>query len=302
MMHSRTVRFAALGGAIVLCTAFAASAARADAILSGVVTSAAGAPVGGVTVSAKADGATITTTVFSDSGGHYYFPPLPNGHYRVWAQALSFATAKGAVDLAANGHQNFTLAPLAGDYFQQLPGDLAMASLPGATPEDALLKKIVENDCTGCHQPNYPLQHRFDAAGWSAVLDLMKNVNVSGVYLGADHKPQGVIDHNQKELAAYLARVRGPGESAAKIVLRPRPTGETARVVFKEYDVPLEADMTVPAKTPMTDGSDWLNGTPSRRGSLVHDAWADLDGNLWFTSNVPITTPRSAISTPRPVM
>ena len=44
---------------------------------------------------------------------------------------------------------------------------------------------------------------------------------------------------------------------------------------------------TVPAKTPMTDGRDWLNGTPSRRGSLVHDAWADLDGNLWFTSNVP---------------
>ena len=38
----------------------------------------------------------------------------------------------------------------------------------------------------------------------------MKHVNVSGVYLGADHKPQGVIDHNQKELAAYLARVARP--------------------------------------------------------------------------------------------
>jgi virginiamycin B lyase len=287
MMHSRTIQAAALGGAIALGTAFSSSVANADALLSGAVTSPDGKAMGGVTVSAKADGATITTTVFSDASGHYYFPPLPNGHYRVWAQALSFATAKGAVDLAANSRQNFTLTPLTGDYFQQLPGDLAMASLPSATPQDALLKKIVENNCTGCHQPNYPLQHRFDAAGWSAVLDLMKNVNVSGVYLGADHKPQGVIDHNQKELAAYLARVRGPGDSAAKIVLRPRPSGETARVVFKEYDVPLEADMTVPAKTPVTDGSDWLNGTPSRRGSLVHDGWADLDGNLWFTSNVP---------------
>jgi len=96
-----------------------------------------------------------------------------------------------------------------------------------------------------------------------------------------------VLDHNEKELAAYLARARGPGESAAKIMLRPRPSGETARVVFKEYDVPLESDIAVPAKNPMTDGSDWLNGTPSRRGSLVHDSWADLDGNLWFTSNVP---------------
>jgi streptogramin lyase len=287
MMHSRTFQAAALGGAILLSAVFSSCAASADALLSGAVTAADGQPMGGVTVSAKAEGATITTTVFSDAAGHYYFPPLPNGHYRVWAQALSFASAKGTVDLATNSRQNFTLTPLTGDYFQQLPGDLAMASLPEATPQDALLKKIVENNCTGCHQPNYPLQHRFDAAGWSAILDLMKNVNVSGVYLGTGHKPQGVIDHNQKELAAYLARVRGPGESTAKIVLRPRPSGETARVVFREYDVPLEADMTVPAKTPTTDGSDWLNGTPSRRGSLVHDGWADLDGNLWFTSNVP---------------
>ena len=287
MIHAKTVRLAAVGSAIVLYGAFAASAGRADALLSGVVTSADGKPMAGVTVAAKADGTTITTTVFSDRSGRYYFPALPNGHYRVWAQALSFAAGKGTVDLVGNSRQDFTLAPFAGDYFQQLPGDLAMASLPEATPQDALLKRIVENNCTGCHQPNYPLQHRFDAAGWSAVLDVMKNVNVSGVYLGADHKPQGVIDHNQRELADYLARVRGPGKSIAKIVLRPRPAGEAARVVFREYDVPLESDMTVPAKTPMTDGSDWLNGTPSRRGSLVHDAWADLDGNLWFTSNVP---------------
>ncbi len=266
---------------------FAAAPAFADALLSGTIKSASGEPMGGVTVSAKADGGTITTTVFTDDGGRYYFPPLPNGNYRVWAQALSFATAKGTVALAANGHQDFTLAPLSGDYFRQLPGDLVMASLPEATSDDKRLKKLVENDCTGCHQPNYPLQHRFDKAGWGAILDLMKNVNVSGVYLGPDHKPQGVIDHNQAELAAYLARARGPGVSDGKIVLRPRPSGETARVVFKEYDVPLQADLDVPAKTPLTDGSDWLNGTPSRRGSLVHDAWADLDGDLWFTSNVP---------------
>jgi streptogramin lyase len=259
----------------------------ADALISGAVKSASGDAMAGVTVSAKADGATITTTVFTDAGGRYYFPALPNGHYRVWAQALSFGAAQGAVDLAANSKQDFVLTPLSGDYFRQLPGDLAMAALPEATADDKRLKRIVENDCTGCHQPNYPLQHRFDAAGWSAVIDLMKNVNVSGVYLGADHTPQGMLDHNQQALAAYLARARGPGDSDAKIVLRPRPSGETARVVFKEYDVPLEADLDVPAKTPLNDGSNWLNGTPSRRGSLVHDSWADLDGNLWFTSNVP---------------
>jgi streptogramin lyase len=271
--------------AITVCLS---APAFADALLSGTIKSSSGEGLGGVTVSAKADGATITTTVYTDESGHYYFPALPNGHYRVWAQALSLATAKGAVDLVANAHQDFTMAAVSGDYFQQLPGDLAMASLPEATSDDKRLKILVENNCTGCHQPNYPLQHRFDEAGWSAVLELMKHVNVSGIYQGPDHKAQGVIDHNQQELAAYLAHARGPGESSIKqYVLRPRPSGETARVVFKEYDVPLEADIDVPAKNPMTDGSDWLNGTPSRRGSLVHDAWADLDGNLWFTSNVP---------------
>jgi streptogramin lyase len=37
----------------------------------------------------------------------------------------------------------------------------------------------------------------------------------------------------------------------------------------------------------MNDGSDWSLGTPSRIGSLVHDAYPDNDGTLWFTSNVP---------------
>ena len=68
--------------------------------------------MGGVTVSAKADGTTITTTVFTDEAGDYYFPPLPAGKYRVWAQAIAFETAKGEVDLAARkAQQDFTLEP-----------------------------------------------------------------------------------------------------------------------------------------------------------------------------------------------
>jgi len=267
------------------------TALSADALLAGTITSASGEKMGGVTVSAKADGATVTTTVFTDEAGNYYFPPLPTGKYRVWAQALSFETAKGAVDLASTKQRDFTLAPMK-DFFRQLPGDLVMASLPEDSADDRRLKKLVINNCTGCHTASYTLQHRFDAQGWSAIIDLMKHVNVSGVYLGPEHKAQGVLEFNQQELAAYLARVRGPdaqglAESAMKIKLRPRPAGETARVVFKEYDVPVDPDLGVPNRDIGNDGSDWSLGTPSRRGSFVHDAFADLDGNPWFTSNVP---------------
>ena len=270
---------------LIALLAFAPGLAHADFLLSGAVTSAAGDRMAGVTVSAKAEGQSVTTTVFTDTDGNYYFPPLPAGKYRVWAQALSFAAAKGAVELAAAARQNFVLQPLA-DYFRQLPGDLVIAALPEATEEDRRLKRIVRNDCTGCHTPSYTLQHRFDEAGWTAIIDLMKRVNVSGIYQGPEAKANGILEFHEKELAAYLARARGPGESSATIKLRPRPSGEAARVVFREYDIPVLAELGV--DKPLTnDGSDWSLGTPSRAGSIVHDAWADLDGNLWYTSNTP---------------
>src|SRR5215470_1208649 len=277
-----------LSASVAFLALVTAPAFAADAILSGAVTSASGEKMGGVTVSAKADGATITTTVFTDADGNYFFPPMAAGKYRVWAQALSFETAKGEVELKANKAQNFALKPMA-EYFHQLPGDLVLAALPEDTDTDKKMKRIVRTVCTGCHTPSYILQHRFDEAGWNAVLDLMKHVNVYGIYQGADHKATGVIDYNQKELAAYLAKARGPGESPLKVTLRPRPSGETARVVFREYDVPIDPDANLTAAQIGNDGSDWSLGTPSTLipGYGVHDAWLDLSGNIWFTCNIP---------------
>ena len=280
-------RLFATGSAIVAMALASQAAYSADFLLSGTIGTTAGEKMGGVTVSAKADGSTITTTVFTDEAGAYYFPPMAAGKYRVWAQTLSFETTKGEVDLSAARRQNFTLNPI-NDFerqVRQLPGDLVFAALPEETPQDAKMKTLVRNNCTGCHTLSYVLQHRFDEEGWYKVLDLMKNVNVSGVYIGHERKANGVIETNQKELAAYLARARGPGESSMKIKLRPRPSGEAARVVFTEVDVPLEESAT--HKRPLPDGSDWSQGTPSKFGELLHDNYPDLDGNLWFTVNTP---------------
>ena len=258
-------------------------ATAADVVLSGTVTSPSGEKMGGVTVSAKAEGSTIATSVYTDETGAYFFPPMPTAKYRVWAQALSFSTAKGEVDTSASRRQDFKLAPMA-DYVRQLPGDVLIASLPEDTEADKRMKRVVRNTCTGCHSASYTLQHKFDETGWNAIIDLMKRVNVSGVV--QPDRITGSLDFHQKELAAYLARARGPGESSMKIKLPQRPSGEAARVVFREYDVPPDVDQ-VPYKVLTNDGSDWSLGTPSRIGSLVHDAFADVDGNLWFTSNVP---------------
>src|SRR5215475_10338667 len=74
-----------------------------------------------------------------------------------------------------------------------------------------------------------------------------------------------------------ISRARGPGESAMKFTPQPRPSGEAARVMYKEYDVPLDPDAGLPSNFVQNDGSDWSLGTPSVLipGWGVHDAWLD---------------------------
>ena len=77
-----------------------------------------------------------SVSVYTDESGAYYFPAMASGKYRVWAQAISFGTAKNEVDLSAAKHQDFTLSPLK-DFVRQLPGDEILASLPDASDDDA---------------------------------------------------------------------------------------------------------------------------------------------------------------------
>ena len=267
----------------------ASYAAPEGSLLSGTVKSSAGAKLSGVTVSAKLDDTTITTSVFTDEDGGYYFPALSAGHYQVWAQADGFEIARGDVDLAATKHHDFVLNA-AKDFVHQLSGDQMLAALPDQTPDDRRLKRIFRNSCTSCHQPNYILQNKFDEQGWIAILEVMKRVNVAGGYLGPNSPIAQPIDFHEKELASYLARARGLEPTNMNFSkLRPRPTGDAARVVFTEYDVPLFGANDAPKQYATNNGSDWSLGTPSSMFGQhgVHDAQADLNGNIWFSVNVP---------------
>ncbi len=284
------MKFLSTVSVLALFGAFAVPA-QADALLSGAIRTKDGAAMAGVTVSAKMDGSPITTTVFTDQTGRYYFPDMPDGKYRVWAQAIAYDTGKSDVALNGAKVQDFTLHSFA-DFVRQLPGDEFLAALPEATADDARMKTFIRKTCTGCHTAAYPLQHKFDEVGWNSILEAMKRFNVLGVHRGDHEKPNVSIDGNQAELARYLARARGPGETSMNYNLRTRPTGEAARAVFKEYDVPLDPDLKLPGTYFTNDGSDWTKGTPSGMfgGYGVHDAEADLDGNIWFTHSWPSRT------------
>src|SRR5262245_9818367 len=111
-MQTHTSPLVALTAGTLVASGAAAPAA--DHLLSGTVASAAGEKLGGVTVSAKAHGSTITTSVYTDEQGGYYFPPLPAGTYTIWAQALAFELAKGEVDLTAVRRADLTVKAMAG--------------------------------------------------------------------------------------------------------------------------------------------------------------------------------------------
>ena len=253
------------------------------------MTAQSGQKLEGVTVSAKLEGSTITTSVYTDAAGVYVFPPLPAGKYRVWAQTLGFEASKGAVDLTAARRQNFALQEIADAErrFRQLPGEMMAAALPEATPEDAHMKKIFMNNCTACHSTSYALQFRFDEAGWNKIISMMKVVPNNGVFPGPAAKPNQILDRNQKQLAAYLARARGPGESSMKVAARARPTGEAARAVWTLYDLPLNPDAGIGTQYNPNDGTDWAMGTTSKLGQMPHDGGIGHDGTLYFTLNNP---------------
>ncbi|OFW02177.1 MAG: hypothetical protein A3I61_06770 [Acidobacteria bacterium RIFCSPLOWO2_02_FULL_68_18] len=268
----------------------ATGARAADHALAGAIASPSGEKLGGVTVYAKMEGSTVTTTVYTDESGSYYFPPLPAGKYRVWAQALGFEPARSTVDLSARRRQDLVLRPMTDPErrIRQMPSEMLAAALPEATPDDARIKKIFLNNCTACHPPGYILQFRFDEAGWNKVVNLMKVIPGTGVYPGPNARVNQIMDRNQKELVAYLTRARGPGETSMKFPPRARPAGEAARVAWKIYDLPLNPEAGIGTKYNDNDGStDWALGQPSKLGELPHDGGMGLDGNLYYTVNNP---------------
>src|SRR4051794_30864594 len=124
MTTTRTILLASAASFVVAAAAPAAFAD--DQLLTGAVTSPSGEKLGGVTVSAKLAGSTITTSVYTDETGNYYFPPLAAGKYQVWAQALAFETTKANVDLSSTKRENLVLTPMTDQerIIRQMPGEM----------------------------------------------------------------------------------------------------------------------------------------------------------------------------------
>jgi streptogramin lyase len=256
-------------------------------VLTGTIRSVDGKAMEGVTVSARTEGSKITTSVFTDAEGVYVFPPLANGNYRVWAQAVGYSTGRAEAPL--NGsiavRRDFSLTTASNQVIaRQMTGSDWFASLPESTQEDRRIKQVFKTSCTGCHLPSYVLQNRFDKKGWMTVLDYMKSFTVDGSRLPPDRGPLPIIDFHQNDIAAYLAKYRGPDENALKPVIVSRPKGDATLAVITEY---LIDPANTPGEYPVQDGSDWSQGTPTSSAFTkgTHDVEIDLAGNIWVVDS-----------------
>ena len=210
--------------------------------------------------------------MYTGADGHYYFPAMKSGRYGVWAQSVGFERAEASVALPrGEGRQTFTLKETT-DLIPQLSGYQIMAALPEDTVAHRRGKAIFHRSCTYCHEASTALQNRFDQAGWEVIIGVMLN--------GFQQRTQKPLTPLQKELAAYLTEMRGPGTSPMQ--LKPfRVSGASTLPVVYDYDVPYEGGGYAPH-----NGSDWRFGPGSSAGGGggLHDAVLDQLGNIWFTS------------------
>ncbi len=255
----------------------------------GTAVAASGEPMEGAAVSARAEGGTTTTSVHTDEQGQYFFPPLAPpfeaGTYQVWAQAVGYGKADAKVMLAVAGstEQDFTLTPI-DDFTHQLSGTEWLDALPAETRDDRRMKEVFRVTCTECHPAGLALQNRFDQRGWRTMIDLMAQVSYHG-WRGANARPSLTMQYYRNELSTYLAKARGPKSEPLAFELQPRPTGDAARHVVTEYDIPIAEELN---ERHSLDGSDWSHGVVSgmHGGGGMHDSIVDDDGNAWITDSV----------------
>jgi streptogramin lyase len=262
------------GGLAALAFSLSMTSAE-DGVLSGTVTSVAGGPLEGVVVSAQIGGEPITTSVYTGADGRYFFPAMKTGRYKVWAQAIGLERAETGVELGSGGGRlDFKMKDTT-DFIRQLSGYQVMTALPEDTIAHRRGKAIFQKNCTYCHESSTALRDRFDQNGWETIISVMLNG-----FSPSNNKPLTAM---QRELAAYLTEMRGPGPSPMKPRIF-RPKGDATLPVVYEYDVEYEG-----GGYSAHNGSDWRFGQASSAGGAgtMHDAVSDLDGNFWFTSTRP---------------
>jgi virginiamycin B lyase len=244
-----------------------AGGANAQSALSGKVTSAEEGLMEGVLVSAKKDGATITTTVVSNAKGEFSFPAdrLAPGHYNITIRAAGY-TLSGPkdIDVAAGGAASADVKLVkAKNILGQLSNGEWVMSAPG---EDRV--KSFLPDCVGCHTLRRVFTAMHSADEWKSVFARMGRYAPESVpsrpqllLQGGPRSERPRVAANMIDAAAEFlvnASTNNPDNEGQVFRRVPRPKGRATNVIITEYDLP-------------------------RKEALPHDVIVDTDGHAWYS-------------------
>jgi virginiamycin B lyase len=256
-----------LGIAVGFIVVAMASGASAQTALSGLVSSNEEGPMEGVLVSAKKEGATITTTVVTDQQGRYGFPAarMEPGRYTISIRAIGYKLDGGkTIDVPAGnggGSADLKLSKVK-SLVPQLSSGEWLLSLPGPDKQKAFLTM-----CVGCHTLQRVLTSTHDAPEFQQVFVRMSRYSPGStpthpqpLLPGPRGERPAVTGDAAKAAAEFLASVSLGNAEAVEYPLKtlPRPNGRSTKVIVTEYDLP-------------------------RKDALPHDVIVDKDGQVWYS-------------------
>ncbi len=207
----------------------------------------------------------VRTTVYTNAAGTFEFPkmqagsytlrvptPVPFKPYRRDSVVINGATRLD--DLVLERVADSDNLPPSPELESQLSSAEILWNLPGTAEEKATLQK----NCSGCHSWQQIFRNRHDEHGWSLIVDRM--MHFSGTAIAVRNRAMSDPDPEYTLLVKWLSKVRGPGSQDAPLRVFARPRGESTRVIVTEYELPQQL-------------------------LALHDATADAQGNIWFTSH-----------------
>jgi len=277
--NALAVIVASATAALVLAVIVPTAAQSPAAALTGLVSSQDEGAMGGVLVSAKRAGSTMTVTIVSDADGRYSFPRsrLEPGAYSLRIRAIGYEL-ESTVTVDITSHKTAQLdlkLRKTQDLASQLSNGEWFMSWPGSDEtKNGLL------NCTGCHGLEPIARSHYTASEWEKVLERMgryaqgstrtrpqlrPNEHGGGFSnpilaqsMGGREGDRPVSQDRVARAVEYLATINQSASHAPyPLKTIPRPTGNAARVIITEYDLP-------------------------RPETLPHDAAADSDGMIWY--------------------
>jgi len=259
-------RYAAALAASVAAFAYQGpSWAQNEPALKGEVRSAEEGPMGGVTVTATRENATISVTAITNDQGRYSFPAdrLGPGHYSLTIRATGYdLDGKPAADVAAEQTATSDLKlKKTRNLVAQMTSAEWLASWPGTDTE----KRLVA-DCMSCHTLERIARSNHPAEEWVQVIPRMlryaQNTTPLAPQLRQGQSTGLLVQQPERlaRLAEYLATVNLSAADSFPYDLKTlkRVSGKGSRAIITTYALPKRTDQP-------------------------HDVMGDRDGGIYFT-------------------